>query len=141
MSANMTRYPAARAIAHPAIRSFGTIGGAVAHGDPNSDYPAALVASDAAIEISSRSGWRSIAAGDFFLDYLTTALEPGEIVSAVIVPAPPSGARGHFLKFARVDGDYATLSVAAILATIACWAWGILSSISEPTRGHSRDEL
>ena len=106
----------ARAIAHPAIRSFGTIGGAVAHGDPNSDYPAALVASDAAIEISSRAGWRSVAAGDFFQDYLTTALEPGEIVSAVIVPAPPPGARGGYLKFARVDGDYATLSVAAILS-------------------------
>src|SRR5688572_12673015 len=106
----------ARAIAHPAIRSFGTIGGAVAHGDPNADYPAALVASDAAIEISSRAGWRSVAAGDFFLDYLTTALEPGEIVSAVIVPAPAPGARGGYLKFARVDGDYATLSVAALLS-------------------------
>jgi carbon-monoxide dehydrogenase medium subunit len=107
---------AAHAIAHPSIRSFGTIGGAVAHGDPNSDYPAALVASDATIEISSRSGRRGVSAGEFFLDYLTTALEPGEIVSAVAVPEPPPGARGHFLKFSRVDGDYATLSVAAILS-------------------------
>lgn len=106
---------AARAIAHPPIRSFGTIGGAVAHGDPNSDYPAALVASDAAIEISSRAGRRSVPAGEFFQDYLATALTPGEIVAAVVVPEPPSGARGLYLKFARVDGDYATLSVAAIL--------------------------
>ena len=107
---------AARAIAHPPIRSFGTIGGAVAHGDPNADYPAALVASDAAIEIASRAGRRSVPAGEFFQDYLATALEPGDIVVAVVIPEPPPGARGLYLKFARVDGDYATLSVAAILA-------------------------
>jgi carbon-monoxide dehydrogenase medium subunit len=105
----------ARAIAHPPIRSFGTIGGAVAHGDPNSDYPAALVASDAAIEIAGAKGRRAVPAAEFFQDYLTTALEPGEIVTAVIVPAPPAGARGGYLKFARVDGDYATVSVAAIV--------------------------
>jgi carbon-monoxide dehydrogenase medium subunit len=107
---------AAAAIAHPAIRSFGTIGGAVAHGDPASDYPAALVAADAVIEVASPAGKRSVAAQDFFQDYLATALAPGEIVSAVLVPKPPAGARGHYLKFARVDGDYATVSVAALLA-------------------------
>jgi len=106
----------ARLIAHPPIRAFGTIGGAVAHGDPASDYPAALVASDAVIEIASLEGRRNVPAAAFFVDYLTTALDPGEIVSAVIVPHPPAGARGHFLKFSRVDGDYATLSVAAMLA-------------------------
>lgn len=107
---------AATAIAHPPIRAFGTIGGAVAHGDPASDYPAALVAADAAIEIASKDGPRKVPAAEFFVDHLTTALEPGEIVSGIVVPAAPAGARGHFLKFARVDGDYATLSVAAMLA-------------------------
>jgi carbon-monoxide dehydrogenase medium subunit len=107
---------AARAIAHPSIRSFGTIGGAVAHGDPNADYPAALVAADAAIEIAAANGRRNLPAAEFFQDHLTTALEPGEIVTAVIVPAPPAGARGGYLKFARVDGDYATVSVAALVA-------------------------
>ena len=106
----------ARAIAHPPIRSFGTIGGAVAHGDPNADYPAALVGADAKIEIAGAKGRRTVAAADFFLDYLTTALEPGEIVTAVIVPASPQGARGGYLKFARVDGDYATVSVAALVS-------------------------
>lgn len=105
----------ARAIAHPPIRAFGTIGGAVAHGDPTSDYPAALVAADAMIEIASASGRRSMSAAEFFVDYLTTALETGELVSAVIIPQPPQGARGHYLKYARVDGDYATLAVAAML--------------------------
>jgi carbon-monoxide dehydrogenase medium subunit len=106
----------ARAIAHPPIRSFGTIGGAVAHGDPNADYPAALVASDAEIEVAASGGRRRVPAADFFQDHLTTTLEPGEIVTAVIVPAPPAGARGGYLKFARVDGDYATVSVAALVA-------------------------
>jgi carbon-monoxide dehydrogenase medium subunit len=105
----------ARAIAHPPIRSFGTIGGAVAHGDPNADYPAALVASDARIELAGASGRRTVAAADFFQDYLTTAIGPGEIVLAVLVPAPAAGARGRYLKFARVHGDYATVSVAVLL--------------------------
>lgn len=106
----------AKAIAHPPIRSFGTIGGAVAHGDSNSDYPAALVASDADIEIAGLSGRRVVAAADFFQDYLTTALEPGEIVTSVRVPPPPAGARGSYYKFTRVDGDYATVAVAVLLA-------------------------
>jgi carbon-monoxide dehydrogenase medium subunit len=105
----------ARAIAHPPIRSFGTIGGAVAHGDPNADYPAAHVASDARIELAGASGRRTVAAADFFQDYLTTAIGPGEIVLAVLVPAPAAGARGRYLKFARVHGDYATVSVAVLL--------------------------
>lgn len=105
----------ARAIAHPPIRSFGTIGGAVAHGDPNSDYPAALVAADARIELAGTGGRRTVPAAEFFQDYLTTAIEPGEIVTAVLVPPSPAGARGRYLKFARVDGDYATVSVAVLL--------------------------
>ena len=106
----------AEAIAHPPIRAFGTIGGAIAHGDPASDYPAALVASDASIELASAKGRRLVKSAEFFQDYLTTALAPGEIVTAAIVPKPASGARDTFLKYARVDGDYATISVAAILA-------------------------
>lgn len=106
---------AAGVIAHPPIRSFGTIGGAVAHGDPNSDYPAALVASDADIEIAGLAGRRIVAAAEFFQDYLTTALEPGEIVTAVRVPPPPAGARGRYFKLTRVDGDYATVAVAVLL--------------------------
>ncbi len=105
----------ARAIAHPPIRSFGTIGGAVAHGDPNSDYPAALVASDARIEIAGPSRRRTVPAADFFQDYFTTVLDPGEIVVAVLVPPLPAGTRGRYLKFTRVDGDYATVSVAVLL--------------------------
>ncbi|HUT51055.1 MAG TPA: xanthine dehydrogenase family protein subunit M [Alphaproteobacteria bacterium] len=103
---------AARVIAHPAIRNLGTIGGAVSHGDPNADYPAALVAADARVEVLGSQGSREIAAGNFFKDFLTTDLKDGEMVTAVTLPASPAGARSHYEKFARVDGDYATVSVA-----------------------------
>ncbi len=107
---------AARVIAHPAIRNLGTIGGAVSHGDPNADYPAALVAADARFEIAGPDGLREIEAADFFLDYMTTALEEDELLKAVILPPAPDRSCGHYEKFARVDGDYATASVAVTLS-------------------------
>ncbi|MBT5780856.1 MAG: xanthine dehydrogenase family protein subunit M [Rhodospirillaceae bacterium] len=113
---NAVMRQAAAQIAHPAVRNIGTLGGAVAHGDPSSDLPAALVAADAVIEVAGPSGRRSIAAEGFFEDYLTNALEEGEMVAAVILPPQPESAVGHYEKFARVHGDYATLSVAVVLA-------------------------
>ena len=107
---------AAAQIAHPAVRNIGTLGGAVAHGDPSSDLPAALVAANAVIETAGPAGKREIAAEEFFEDYLTTALQTGEMVAAVRLPAQAEGATGHYEKFARVHGDYATLSVALVLA-------------------------
>ena len=106
----------ARAIGHPAIRNMGTIGGSIGHGDPQADYPGALAALDAAIEIEGPGGARTLAAGDFFVDYLETALEPGELITAVALPASPPGAFGAYEKFARVEGDFATVSVAAVVA-------------------------
>jgi aerobic carbon-monoxide dehydrogenase medium subunit len=117
---------AARVIAHPAIRNFGTIGGALAHADPAADYPAAVVAAGASIEIAGRNGRRTLPAQEFFLDYLTTVLEPGEMVTAVLVPDAKAGAAGHYLKFSRVDGDYAIVSIAVTLESEA----GICSKAS-----------
>jgi len=107
---------AAAAIAHPAIRAMGTIGGAICHADPAADYPAALLVADAAVEIANRSGRRIVPAAEFFVDYFTTAAEAGDIVTAVVAPAMPACATGHYLKYNRVDGDYATVSVAGALA-------------------------
>src|SRR5690606_7592503 len=104
------------AIAHPPIRNMGTIGGAICHADPAADYPPALVAAGASIEITGREGRRTVAAGEFFVDYFTTAVEAAEIVTAIDGPRPAERSAGHFLKYARVDGDYATVSVAGILA-------------------------
>ena len=106
----------ARVIGHPAIRNMGTIGGSIGHGDPQADYPGALVALDAAVEVQGPKGARTVGAGDFFVDYLETALLPGELITAVTLPPPPAGACGAYEKFARVEGDYATVSVAAVVA-------------------------
>ena len=106
---------AAAVIGHPAIRNMGTIGGSIAHADSAADYPAALVASDAVICVVGAGGERQIPVGDFFVDFLETALEEGEMVSSVRIPAAPAGAIAAYEKFARVEGDFATVSVAVVL--------------------------
>ena len=107
---------AAEVIAHPAIRNLGTIGGAVSHGDPNADLCPALVAADARIEVTGPNQSREIFATEFFLDYLTTELKENELLTAIILPPAPEQSWGHYEKFARVEGDYATTSVAVTLA-------------------------
>jgi aerobic carbon-monoxide dehydrogenase medium subunit len=115
LGANQIIREAAGVIAHPAIRNFGTMGGSLAHGDPASDYPTAAVAANATVEIANLQRRRTVAASDFFLDYLTTALEEGEMVTALILPRAPVGSAGHYLKFSRVDGDYAIISIGVTL--------------------------
>lgn len=106
---------AARQIAHPPIRNRGTIGGSIAHADPAADFPTALTAAQAEIEVAGPRGRRTVVIDDFFVDYLTTAVEPDEIVARIRLPRGPAGARSHYEKFARVDGDFAILSVAVVL--------------------------
>jgi aerobic carbon-monoxide dehydrogenase medium subunit len=132
---------AAQVIAHPAIRNFGTIGGALAHADPASDYPAAVIAASATIEVAGKSGRRRIAADDFFLDYLTTALAPCEMITAVELPAAANGSAGHYLKFSRVDGDYAIVSVAVAITADAgrCTAARVVLGGCGPTPVFDRD--
>ncbi len=107
---------AAGQIANATVRNMGTIGGSISFADPGLDYPPALVAAGANVEIASAAGKRTIAAADFFVDWYTTALAPGEMVTAIELPAPRAGA-GVYLKHARVSGDYATASVAVSIAT------------------------
>jgi carbon-monoxide dehydrogenase medium subunit len=107
---------AARQIANPVVRNMGTIGGSISFADPAADYPPALVAAGAEIEIASRSGRRRIAAGEFFVDWYQTVLEPGEIVTDVFLPDAPERSFGTYRKLARVSGDFAIASVAAFIA-------------------------
>lgn len=111
---------AAAQIANPPVRNMGTIGGSIAFADPAADYPPALVAAGAVVEVAGAGGRREIAAADFFIDWYETALEPGELVAAVRVPAAPAGTVGRYDKLARVAGDFATVSVALVLG----WADG-----------------
>lgn len=105
---------AASQIGNAAVRNMGTIGGSISFADPGLDYPPALVAAAAMVEIASTNGRRSVSAREFFVDWYTTALQPGELVTAVILPKP-AGGTGRYIKHARVAGDYATASVAACL--------------------------
>ncbi|MBM3553929.1 MAG: xanthine dehydrogenase family protein subunit M [Alphaproteobacteria bacterium] len=106
---------AARQIGNAVVRNMGTIGGAVAHADPGLDFPPALVAAGASVEIASPTGSRRVAAGAFFVDWYTTRLAPGELVIAIHLPKPEPGI-GLYLKHSRVAGDFAIASVAATLA-------------------------
>jgi len=106
---------AATQIAGTAVRNMGTIGGAIAHADPGLDFPPALFAVDAVVEIASRSERRRVSIREFFTDWYTTVLQSGEIVVSLEIPKPKPGV-GLYLKHARVAGDFATVSVAVSLA-------------------------
>ncbi len=105
-----------RRVATIRIRHMATIGGALAHADPNQDPPVTLMALGATVEIRRGGGGRELPLGDFFRDYYESALEPGELVAGVTVPLLPAGSGASFLKFLpRTADDYATVAVAAIV--------------------------
>lgn len=98
------------------IRHMATVGGSLAHADPNQDPPVTLMALDAKLEIRSAGGRREMPLGDFFRDYYETALEPNEVITAVTVPPIPAASGGAYVKFLpRSAEDYATVAVAAIV--------------------------
>jgi carbon-monoxide dehydrogenase medium subunit/6-hydroxypseudooxynicotine dehydrogenase subunit alpha len=93
-------------VAHAQIRNRGTVGGSVAHADPAAELPVALTALDARFRARSVRGERWIAAQDFFLNQLTSALEPDELLVEIEVPTVDPGAGSAFVEFARRHGDY-----------------------------------
>jgi carbon-monoxide dehydrogenase medium subunit len=99
-------------VADRQVRHLGTFGGSLSHADPAGDLPTVSVAADATLEIAGPSGRRTVAASDFFVDYLTTALEPGELLVAARVPKRPDWG-SHYLKFNRVAQAWAMVGVAA----------------------------
>jgi carbon-monoxide dehydrogenase medium subunit len=107
---------AIKSVGHTAIRSRGTVGGSLAHADPAAELPAVAVCLDAVLSIVGPKGRRTISAADFFLGYLTTVLEPDEILVESWLPplAPRTGQA--WLEFARRHGDFALAGVAVSLA-------------------------
>ena len=99
-------------VAHPAIRSRGTIGGSLANADPAAELPACVLALGATLVVQGSAGTRRIAADRFFTGLFETALTPGEILVAVEVPLAPS-ARWGFAELSRRSGDYAMVGLAA----------------------------
>jgi len=103
-----------RRVATVRIRHMATIGGALAHADPNQDPPVTLLALDARVEVRGAGGRRELPLGEFFRDYYETALEPGELVTGITVPLLAAATGATFLKFLpRTADDYATVAVAA----------------------------
>jgi aerobic carbon-monoxide dehydrogenase medium subunit len=104
-------------VGHMAIRHRGTLGGSLAHADPAAELPAVAVALDAEITLRSASAVRTVPARDFFLTHLTTAIEPGEILTDVRLPRPPDEPTGTaVMELARRHGDFALVGVAAQLS-------------------------
>jgi aerobic carbon-monoxide dehydrogenase medium subunit len=101
-------------VGDPQVRHRGTIGGSVAHGDPASDLPAALLALRATLVATGPTGERSIPVDDFFTGFLETALAPDEVLTEIQVPKAP-GAGWSFQKFNRRAQDWAVVGVACVL--------------------------
>jgi carbon-monoxide dehydrogenase medium subunit len=102
-------------IADPQVRYVGTLGGNVANGDPGNDMPAVMMCLGATYNAVGKSGERKIAARDFYQGAYFTALEPGEIVTAVRIPVPATGHGYAYEKLKRKIGDYATAAAAVVL--------------------------
>lgn len=106
---------AAALIGDVQVRNMGTIGGSLAHADPAADYPAAILASQAEIQVQGPQGERRISAGDFFVDLYQTALQPDELIIAVRVPALPKHAGACYLKFPHPASRFAVVGCAAVV--------------------------
>ena len=102
-------------IGHFPIRTRGTFGGSLAHADPAAEYPAAVVALEGRVRVASARGERMIDAEKFFVTYLTTALEPTEVLAEVILPPLPPNTATAFLELTRRHGDFAIVGVAAVV--------------------------
>ena len=111
-------HEATRYVAHLPIRTRGTVGGSIANADPAAEDPAVAAALEATMVCRSRRGERRIAAAGFFVDVLTTALEPDEMLVAVEFPKIPDGAGAAFAEISRRDGDFALAGVAAQLVLV-----------------------
>ena len=98
------------------VRNMATVGGGLAHADPNQDPPPSLIALGATVKATSANGSRTIPLDEFFKDYYETVLNEDEIITEVMVPKPAPNTGAAYIKFLpRTADDYATVSAAAVL--------------------------
>lgn len=132
---------AAAQIGDPAVRNRGTIGGNVAHADPASDLPQALVALGATFRLTSPAGGRSVAAEDFFEGLMTTALREDELLTSIELPAAGAGQGSAYAKLAHPASRYAVIGAAASVTVSAgeCAAASVVLGglTAKPTRARS----
>jgi carbon-monoxide dehydrogenase medium subunit len=104
-------------IADPQVRYLGTLGGNVANGDPGNDMPAVMMCLNASYHVMGKNGERRIAARQFYQGAYFTALEPGDVLTAIRIPVPTAGHGWAYEKLKRKIGDYATAVAAVVLTT------------------------
>jgi carbon-monoxide dehydrogenase medium subunit len=104
---------ATETVADPQVRHRGTFGGSLSHADPAGDLPSVALALDAELVVAGPNGRRTVAARDFFLDYLTTAIQPGEILVEIRLPKLGEGWGTCYEKFNRVAQAWSIVAVAA----------------------------
>jgi aerobic carbon-monoxide dehydrogenase medium subunit len=102
-------------VADPQVRYLGTLGGNVANGDPGNDMPAVMQCLGATYHVVGKSGERRIAAREFYQGAYFTALETGDVLTAIRIPVPPAGHGYAYEKLKRKIGDYATAAAAVVL--------------------------
>src|ERR1700719_3570254 len=102
-------------IADPQVRYVGTLGGNVANGDPGNDMPAVMMCLGASYHVAGKAGERRIAAREFYQGAYFTALEAGDVLTAVRIPVPAAGHGSAYEKLKRKIGDYATAAAAVVL--------------------------
>jgi len=123
---------ATKQVGDPQVRHRGTIGGALAHGDPASDIPSAVLALRASFIIEGPSGEREVGADDFFTGFLETALEPEELLTEIRVPKVPNST-WSFQKFNRRAQDWAIVGASVLIADNQCGV-GLVNMDSKPVR-------
>jgi carbon-monoxide dehydrogenase medium subunit len=120
------------------VRHLGTFGGSLAHADPAGDLPTVALTLDAEMLVRGPAGQRVVAARDFFVDYLTTALAPGEILTGIRIPKLGDGWSTHYEKFNRVAQAWSIVGVAAAVkrsnGSIADARIGLTNMGSTPLR-------
>ena len=127
------------------VRNRGTVGGSVAHADPASDMPAAMLALDATFTARGPGGERSIAAADFFQGLFMTALQPDEVLTRISIARPPQGAGMAYEKFRNPASGYAIVGVAAVAAlagdgTLSDLRVAITGAGAQPVRATAVEE-
>ncbi len=106
---------AATLIGDPMVRNRGTIGGSLVHADPAGDWPAVALALDTQLQLVGPHGERTVRADDFFVDLLTSAVEPDEILTNITIPVPTGRVGISYQKFAHPASGYAVTGVAAMV--------------------------
>lgn len=106
---------AATVIGDPMVRNRGTFGGSLAHADPAGDWPAVALALGAQLNVTGPDGDRTIAVDDFFVDLLTSALEPGELLTSIDLPVSSGKTGMSYQKFSHPASGYAVVGAAAVV--------------------------